>query len=285
MPLDNINAHRDGILCLDFSARRENCIVSSSLDLEVKFWNISGNNEIPNQMTAKFISGESPVWKVRYTPFGDGLVTLAEKAELHSENDLLLWKVSDLSTPVVILSHMNRVKEFCWRNQDPDLERDHIQLVTLSQDNVIKVWDIPQKRLEGINVPKDEREESPPHSVDQQQCVSLVESSVMDSAFGTQSDSSSVRSMSAASLPIDVPDSRRAEANAASSDLRASLSELQQVEVSQRSSQVYSHSVQENTDKVTEQSSTELCNHSFRLIISTPTFHFSLASRLQAQCP
>ncbi len=54
----------------------------------------------------------------RYTPFGEGLVTLALNPVDRIDNQLNLWHVSNLKSPVyTFFGHHGLVTEFCWRNR------------------------------------------------------------------------------------------------------------------------------------------------------------------------
>ncbi|XP_063468493.1 GATOR2 complex protein WDR59 isoform X6 [Symphalangus syndactylus] len=79
-----------------------------------------------------------PVWKARYTPFSNGLVTVMVP-QLRRENSLLLWNVFDLNTPVhTFVGHDDVVLEFQWRKQKEG-SKDY-QLVTWSRDQTLRMW-------------------------------------------------------------------------------------------------------------------------------------------------
>ena len=55
----------------------------------------------------------------RYTPFGDGLVTLVEPTFIKSEMNLMLWNAEKLERPAhTYTGHKEMIVEFCWRNKN-----------------------------------------------------------------------------------------------------------------------------------------------------------------------
>ncbi|CAB1338753.1 unnamed protein product [Coregonus sp. 'balchen'] len=84
------------------------------------------------------LSCQVPVWKARYTPFSNGLVTVMVP-QLRRENSLLLWSTLDLNSPVhAFVGHDDVVLEFQWRPQT-EASKDY-QLVTLSRDQTLRIW-------------------------------------------------------------------------------------------------------------------------------------------------
>ena len=84
-------------------------LVSSSADNSVKLWNVSRPRQPDNIIKVP----RAPVWKVRYTPFGDGLVTLVLNTLVRRENNLMLWNTHNLMSPVhTFYGHTDMVLEF-----------------------------------------------------------------------------------------------------------------------------------------------------------------------------
>ncbi|XP_078101627.1 GATOR2 complex protein WDR59, partial [Sander vitreus] len=84
------------------------------------------------------LSCQVPVWKARYTPFSNGLVTVMVP-QLRRENSLLLWSTLDLNSPVhAFVGHDDVVLEFQWRPQKEG-SKDY-QLVTWSRDQTLRIW-------------------------------------------------------------------------------------------------------------------------------------------------
>ncbi|KAG7176075.1 GATOR complex protein WDR59-like [Homarus americanus] len=123
-PVQYIAAHLSKIQGLDWSPNHENHLVTSSNDCTVKFFDITNPRKAEN-----FINTLSPVWRARYTPFGEGVVTVVVPQLRRGENSLLLWSVTDMSSPVhTFVGHSDVVLEFEWR-QNTNNPGEH-QLVT-----------------------------------------------------------------------------------------------------------------------------------------------------------
>ena len=53
---------------------------------------------------------------IRYTPFGDGLVTLSKEYGIKDQNVVMLWSARNLSSPAYqFIGHTEGIIEFCWR--------------------------------------------------------------------------------------------------------------------------------------------------------------------------
>lgn len=73
-----------------------------------------------------------PVSTIRYTPFGNGLITIEQ-----DQNDLTLWSIKDDIDPIHILSgHKDAVKHFDFRYTK---DYGH-QLVSWGKDGCLKLW-------------------------------------------------------------------------------------------------------------------------------------------------
>ncbi|XP_064611942.1 GATOR2 complex protein WDR59-like isoform X2 [Liolophura sinensis] len=135
-PLQYIAAHLSKIHGLDWNPNTENNLSTSSQDCTVKFWDVTS----PRRPEGVLSSG-SPVWRARYTPFGQGLVTVVVPQLRRGENSLLLWNTNNLTQPVhTFVGHTDVVLEFHWRKQ-PAGAREH-QLVTWSRDQSLRIWRI-----------------------------------------------------------------------------------------------------------------------------------------------
>ncbi|GAB5582479.1 GATOR complex protein WDR59 isoform X1 [Prionailurus iriomotensis] len=162
--VEYLAAHLSKIHGLDWHPDIEHILATSSQDNSVKFWDY--------RQPRKYLSilpCQVPVWKARYTPFSNGLVTVMVP-QLRRENSLLLWNVFDLNTPVhTFVGHDDVVLEFQWRRQkeaagktpagavpvgskdetlDCELCKDRgccirskdYQLVTWSRDQTLRMW-------------------------------------------------------------------------------------------------------------------------------------------------
>ncbi|XP_078213881.1 GATOR2 complex protein WDR59 isoform X19 [Callithrix jacchus] len=131
--VEYLAAHLSKIHGLDWHPDSEHILATSSQDNSVKFWDY--------RQPRKYLSilpCQVPVWKARYTPFSNGLVTVMVP-QLRRENSLLLWNVFDLNTPVhTFVGHDDVVLEFQWRKQKEG-SKDY-QLVTWSRDQTLRMW-------------------------------------------------------------------------------------------------------------------------------------------------
>lgn len=87
------------------------------------------------------IQTASPIWRARYTPFGEGLVTVVISPSQRGENGLLLWNLSNQSIPVhTFVGHTDVVLEFEWRKNRTELS--DYQLITWAKDQSLRIWRI-----------------------------------------------------------------------------------------------------------------------------------------------
>lgn len=135
-PIQYISAHVAKIHGLDWSPKSENHICSSSQDNTVKFFDITNPRR-----TEYVLTTNSPVWRARHTPFGNGLVTAVVPQLRRGENSLLLWDTANRTNPMhSFVGHRDVVLDFEWRKQkttDNDFE-----LVSWSKDQTLLVWKV-----------------------------------------------------------------------------------------------------------------------------------------------
>ncbi|XP_069595463.1 GATOR2 complex protein WDR59 isoform X3 [Ranitomeya imitator] len=131
--VEYIAAHLYKIHGVDWHPDNEYVLATSSQDNSVKFW----DSRQPRKCLS-VLACQVPVWKARYTPFSNGLVTVMVP-QLRRENSLLLWNIYDLHSPVhIFVGHDDVVLEFQWRKQNEGL-KDY-QLVTWSRDQTLRMW-------------------------------------------------------------------------------------------------------------------------------------------------
>ncbi|XP_073411060.1 GATOR2 complex protein WDR59 isoform X2 [Dendrobates tinctorius] len=131
--VEYIAAHLYKIHGVDWHPDNEYILATSSQDNSVKFW----DSRQPRKCLS-VLACQVPVWKARYTPFSNGLVTVMVP-QLRRENSLLLWNIYDLHSPVhIFVGHDDVVLEFQWRKQKEGL-KDY-QLVTWSRDQTLRMW-------------------------------------------------------------------------------------------------------------------------------------------------
>ncbi|XP_077982263.1 GATOR2 complex protein WDR59-like [Glandiceps talaboti] len=135
-PVQYIAAHLSKIHGLDWDTKQQFCLATSSQDCTVKFWDVTSPRHAQSML-----SSSSPVWRARYTPFGNGLVTVVVPQLRRGENSLLLWNTTNLGSPMhTFIGHTDVVLEFQWRK--PNEESCDHQLVTWSRDHTLRLWKI-----------------------------------------------------------------------------------------------------------------------------------------------
>ncbi|KAF3686154.1 GATOR complex protein WDR59 [Channa argus] len=195
-----VAAHLSKIHGLDWHPDNEFILATSSQDNSVRFWDYRQPRKYLN-----ILSCQVPVWKARYTPFSNGLVTVMVP-QLRRENSLLLWSTLDLNSPVhAFVGHDDVVLEFQWRPQKEG-SKDY-QLVTWSRDQTLRIWkvdpqlqklcvsDMVEDLMEGISLneelEKSSQEPEIQHSVGptagnlQDQSISLNSGGRQDSVVGS----------------------------------------------------------------------------------------------------
>uniref|UniRef100_A0A667XP97 WD repeat domain 59 n=1 Tax=Myripristis murdjan TaxID=586833 RepID=A0A667XP97_9TELE len=155
--MEYVAAHLSKIHGLDWHPDNEFIFATSSQDNSVRFWDYRQPRKCLN-----ILSCQVPVWKARYTPFSNGLVTVMVP-QLRRENSLLLWSTLDLNSPVhAFVGHDDVVLEFQWRPLKEG-SKDY-QLVTWSRDQTLRIWrvdsqlqklcanDIVEELMEGMTL-------------------------------------------------------------------------------------------------------------------------------------
>ncbi|XP_072051931.1 GATOR2 complex protein WDR59-like [Amphiura filiformis] len=145
-----VSAHLSKIHGLDWDPDSEFSLATASQDCTAKFWNISEARKPTLELRSS-----SPVWRARYTPFGDGILTTSVPQLRRGENTLLLWTCSNLSSPVHSFpGHTDDVLEFQWR-QLHDGSNDY-QLITWCRDQSLRMWRVEPhlQRLCGVDIPE-----------------------------------------------------------------------------------------------------------------------------------
>jgi WD40 repeat protein len=135
-PTKIITAHMTKIYGIDWSRNKQHEIVTCSQDKLVKFWDI-------NQTRTPLATIETinPCWRARYTPFGNGVVTMPQR----NDNNLYLWNRDNQFAPVYTFEgHTSTPTEFVWRyNRAFNYSNSsNQQLVTWSKDMHLRLWPI-----------------------------------------------------------------------------------------------------------------------------------------------
>uniref|UniRef100_A0A182QNN6 RWD domain-containing protein n=1 Tax=Anopheles farauti TaxID=69004 RepID=A0A182QNN6_9DIPT len=135
-PVQYITAHLSRIHGINWSHDHETSLSTASQDGTVKYFDI--NNP---RRAEKIITTSCPVWRARYTPFADGLVTTSVPQQGRGENSLLMWNNSKQDAPIcALVGHTDVVLDFAWGRKDiydPEL-------ITWSRDQTIRIWRIDE---------------------------------------------------------------------------------------------------------------------------------------------
>ncbi|XP_055355079.1 GATOR complex protein WDR59-like [Paramacrobiotus metropolitanus] len=131
-PIEYITAHSAKINGIDWSPSNGNHLVTCGQDSHIKVWDISAPKK-----PETIIPLPSPVWRARFTPFGEALVSVGIPQLHRGEHNLTLWALSDISTPVHIYSgHTEGIYDFFWRSP----RSGEFQLISWSKDQTLRLW-------------------------------------------------------------------------------------------------------------------------------------------------
>lgn len=114
-----ISGHLKKIHGLDWSPHNGKLLASASEDGSVKFWDYTLNPQSNNigGLTSK--NSRSPVWKARFAPFENSLLTIdVSPLRREGDNSLMLWDIEDLISPELkftFVGNSDVVTEFQWR--------------------------------------------------------------------------------------------------------------------------------------------------------------------------
>ncbi|XP_048509222.1 GATOR complex protein WDR59 isoform X4 [Athalia rosae] len=135
-PMQYIAAHLTKIHGLDWCPIQQNQLATSSQDCTVKIFDVTNPRRAESILTTS-----APVWRARYTPFGEGLVTIVVPQLRRGENSLLLWNTSNLTAPIyTFIGHTDVVLEFQWRHKKK--EPNDFELITWSKDQCLRIFKI-----------------------------------------------------------------------------------------------------------------------------------------------
>lgn len=138
-PLQYITAHNARVHGINWSHRQETHLTTASQDGSVKYFDINNPRSLE-----RMIKTSSPVWRARYTPFADGLVTVIVP-NMRDENSLLLWNNSCQTQPICsFVGHTDVVLDFAFRPKRSHTDSDW-ELITWSRDQTLKKWRIDEQ--------------------------------------------------------------------------------------------------------------------------------------------
>ncbi|TRY58336.1 hypothetical protein DNTS_031779 [Danionella cerebrum] len=126
--VEYVAAHLSKIHGLDWHPDNEHIFATSSQDNSVRFWDYRQPRKYLD-----ILSCQVPVWKARYTPFSNGLVTVMVP-QLRRENSLLLWSTLELNSPVHAFVGHDDV--LCCANELSDELMEGLSLTTETEKSL-----------------------------------------------------------------------------------------------------------------------------------------------------
>lgn len=139
-PLQYITAHNARVHGINWSHRHETHLTTASQDGSVKYFDINNPRSLE-----RMIKTNSPVWRARYTPFADGLVTVIVP-NMRDENSFLLWNNSCQTQPICsFVGHTDVVLDFAFRPRRSQADGGDWELITWSRDQTLKKWKIDEQ--------------------------------------------------------------------------------------------------------------------------------------------
>lgn len=114
-----ISGHLKKIHGLDWSSHNSKILATASEDESVKFWDYSLAVSQHVNIGELVSRTHSPIWKARFAPFENSLVTI-DVSQLRNKGDncLMVWNVEDFKAPELqftFVGHTDVVTEFQWR--------------------------------------------------------------------------------------------------------------------------------------------------------------------------
>ncbi|GAA6049970.1 hypothetical protein JCM3770_007074 [Rhodotorula araucariae] len=160
-PVETIQGHSAKIYGIDWSRKDPKKIITCSLDQSFKSWRL-GESQTP----LRSVMTSSPIWRARWLPFGDGVLSLPQR----SDHALSVWSYKAEDTdeqpkPVARFEGAREgVKEYVWRmrgGEDLDNDDRQFQLVTWARDRRLRLWPISESLMKEVGHVKGSRIEVP----------------------------------------------------------------------------------------------------------------------------
>lgn len=157
LPLATIEAHENKIYGVDWSRDVSvgmSRLVTCSLDGSVKWWDLDcpaaqhaiANRQLITEAETTILT-DTPVWRARHLPFGQGVMTLPQRGD----TSLSMWSKSETDEPVHRFNgHRDLVKEYLFRTrggEDSSSDQRKFQLITWSKDQTLRLWPITDDML------------------------------------------------------------------------------------------------------------------------------------------
>ncbi|CCH60899.1 hypothetical protein TBLA_0D04020 [Henningerozyma blattae CBS 6284] len=164
-PLYKLSDHSGSVNNIDFNKHRGTEIMTSSNDGTVKFWDYSKSSTRP----MKTIRTNFPVWRGRYSPFGEGFLVMPT---VGGGNSVFMQNLSpkdfeeedsvesNLQPVYVFKGHTNFVTDFIWRSRhsyNTDIDDREFQLITWSKDCDLRLWPLTDDIYENMDFERGKR--------------------------------------------------------------------------------------------------------------------------------
>jgi len=133
IPMESIVAHVYPITGIEWNIKRENEFLTCSQDKKVKFWRLNRSNQCKD-----ILHTGAPILTSKYTPFGHAVITATR-----FDHKFKLWNTTNLIKPLRIYEGpKDTTIGFSWRLEGLLEEEHKHQLISLSKDRHIYIWDI-----------------------------------------------------------------------------------------------------------------------------------------------
>jgi len=165
IPVTTIQAHTTKIYGVDWSRTEPTKLTTCSLDRTIKVWNYADQRKQPERV----IKTAYPVWRARYTPFGQGILAMPQRGDekLHLFNNQQDSPVAvDVQTDSVLSlkGHSGNAKEFLWRcrgDYADDRDFREFQLISWGADNELILHKLREKYYNHVGYAKGMRVDQP----------------------------------------------------------------------------------------------------------------------------
>lgn len=159
VPLATLEAHHSKVYGLDWSPDHEygrDQLLTCSLDGTVKYWDLgsqSSRSALARRAriteSSSTIETPQPVWRARYLPFGNGVMSVAQRGDASPS----MYRYGTDVPVHRFVGHTDTVREFLFRSQggaDAAYDDRAFQLITWSKDQTLRLWPIHADLLRAV---------------------------------------------------------------------------------------------------------------------------------------